>query len=64
MHVFTNPIVHHYESFIPHKNCTGDRREPRCAPDSILEVLQDGEPHHVRELAERMKLTLKELDRG
>ena len=32
-------------------------------PDSILEVLQDGEPHHARELAERTKLTLKELDR-
>ena len=32
-------------------------------PDSILEVLQDGEPHHARELAKRTKLTLKELDR-
>ena len=31
-------------------------------PDSILEVLQDGEPHHARELSERTNLTLKELD--
>jgi len=32
-------------------------------PDSILELLEDGEPHHARELAERTKLTLKEIDR-
>ena len=31
-------------------------------PDSILELLEDGAPHHSRELAERTKLTLKELD--
>ena len=40
----------------------GERAKMR-PPDSILEVLEDGEPHHARELAERTKLTLKELDR-
>ena len=32
-------------------------------PDSILEVLEDGQPHGTRELAERTRLTLRELDR-
>lgn len=32
-------------------------------PDSILELLEDGEPHHPRELAQRTNLTLRELDR-
>ena len=32
-------------------------------PDSILQVLQDGEPHRALELAERTKVTIQELDR-
>ncbi len=34
----------------------------RRLPDAVLEILEDGEPHDVREIVERMKLTQRELD--
>jgi predicted transcriptional regulator len=32
-------------------------------PDAVLELLEDGRPHSRKEIAEKKKLTLKELDR-
>jgi len=34
----------------------------KLLPDAVLELLEDGKPHSRREILEKRKLTLKELD--